>query len=47
MRVLLYTENFKDVEKSGVGKAIEHQKRALKKAHVPYTTNEKDDYNIC
>ena len=46
MKVLLYTENFKDVEKSGVGKAIEHQKKALKKVHVPYTTNEKDDYDI-
>ncbi len=46
MKVLLYTENFKDVEKSGVGKAIEHQKKALKKVHVPYTTNEKDEYDI-
>ena len=46
MKVLLYTENMKDVEKSGVGKAIEHQKKALESANVAYTTDEKDDYDI-
>ena len=29
MKVLLHTGKFKDVEKSGVGRAIIHQKKAL------------------
>lgn len=46
MKVLLHTGKFKDVEKSGVGKAISHQVRALELAHVPFTTNPKDDFDI-
>ena len=46
MKVLLYTENEKLVGKSGLGKAIKHQMKALTYANVPYTLNLKDDYDI-
>ena len=46
MKVLLYTESERLNRKSGLGKAIEHQKLALELEHIPYTTNLKDDYDI-
>lgn len=46
MKVLIYSSNVKDLEKSGVGKACLHQQQALSLASVPYTTNPKDDYDI-
>ena len=46
MKVLLYTENEKVIGKSGLGKAIKHQMKALELAGVPYTTNVEDDYDI-
>ena len=46
MKVLLYTEHERLVGKSGLGKAIKHQMRALELAGVDYTTNNKDDYDI-
>lgn len=46
MKVLLYTENEKLISKSGLGKAIKHQMKALELAGVDYTTNPKDDYDI-
>lgn len=46
MKVLLRTDLFKQVEKSGVGRAIIHQKKALELNHVDYTTNPKEDYDI-
>jgi len=46
LKVLLYTENEKLVGKSGLGKAIKHQMKALEYANVSYTTNPKDDYDI-
>lgn len=46
MKVLLYTEMEKNVRKSGLGKAIEHQKTALSREGIEYTTNPKDDYDI-
>lgn len=46
MKVLLYTENEKLVGKSGLGKAIKHQMKALELAGVDYTTDPKDDYDI-
>ena len=46
MKVLLYTELEKNVRKSGLGKAIEHQKTALTNEGIPFTTNPKDDYDI-
>ena len=35
MKILLHTGKFKDVEKSGVGRAIVHQMKALDLVHVP------------
>ena len=46
MKVLLYTELEKLFAKSGLGKAIKHQMRALDYEKVEYTTNLKDDYDI-
>lgn len=46
MKVLLYTENYKTISKSGLGKAIEHQKIALESQNIEYTTNIKDDFDI-
>ena len=46
MKVLLYTENEKIIGKSGLGKAIKHQMKALEKNGINYTTNPEDDYDI-
>ena len=46
MKVLLYTEGEKMFSKSGLGKAIKHQMRALDYVNVPYTKDLKDDYDI-
>ncbi len=45
MKILLYTGKI-EVAKSGVGKAMQHQERALSLAKVPYTLDPKDDYDI-
>lgn len=46
MKILLYTEIEKIVRKSGLGKAIKHQMKALELTGIDYTTNPKDDYDI-
>ena len=46
MKVLLYAEGLKTIGKSGLGKAIRHQIRALEDEHIEYTLNPKDDYDI-
>lgn len=46
MKVLLYSEGLKTIGKSGLGKAINHQMKALDKVKVPYTLNPKGDYDI-
>lgn len=46
MKVLLYTEGLKTISKSGLGKAIRHQMRALDENNINYTTNLKDDYDV-
>ena len=46
MKVLLYTEGYKTISKSGLGKAIKHQMKALEDNKIEYTTNLKDDYDI-
>lgn len=46
MKVLLHTDKMDQVEKSGVGRAIVHQKKALDLVGVPYTTDPNDDYDI-
>ena len=46
MKVLLHTGKFKEVQKSGVGRAIIHQMKALDLVHIPYTTDVNDDFDI-
>ena len=46
MKVLLYAEGLKTIGKSGLGKAIQHQMRALEDEKIEYTLNKKDDYDI-
>lgn len=46
MKVLLYTEGEKIVGKSGLGKAIKHQQKALDLVGVEWTTDPKEDYDI-
>ena len=46
MKVLLYTEGIKHISKSGLGKALKHQMKALEENDVEYTLNKKDEYNV-
>lgn len=46
MKVLLYTENEKMLSKSGLGKAVRHQQKALEDNGMEYTKNPKDDFDI-
>jgi len=46
MKILLYAEGLKTIGKSGLGKAIKHQMKALEDENIEYTLNPKDDYDI-
>lgn len=46
MKVLLYLEAEHYLRKSGIGRAIKHQERALGLAGVAYTTDPKADYDL-
>lgn len=46
MKVLLYTEGEKLIGKSGLGKAVKHQMRALEFEKIEYTRNPHGDYDI-
>ena len=47
MKVLLYAEGLKAIGKSGLGKAIQHQMKALEDEGIEYTLDPKDeDYDI-
>ena len=46
MKILLYTENEKLFSKSGLGKAIKHQMKALDSVGIEWTTDLDDDYDI-
>lgn len=47
MKVLLYTEGLKRIGKSGLGKAVSHQMKALEDNHIAYTLDPKcTDYDI-
>ena len=46
MKILLYTESRKLLRHSGLGRAIEHQERALRENGVPFTTSPKEDYDL-
>lgn len=47
MKVLIYFDDYDTVKESGVGKAIDHQIKALELAGVNFTLDSKDDYDIC
>lgn len=47
MKILLYTEGYKKINKSGLGKSIEHQMKALDSVGIEYTLDSKsEDYDI-
>lgn len=46
MKVLLYLEAADQLSKSGIGRAIKHQQKALEIAGIDYTTNPEDDYDL-
>lgn len=46
MKVLLYLEGKSILEKSGIGRALHHQMRALDLAGIPYTTDILGDYDV-
>lgn len=46
MKVLLYAEGLKTIGKSGLGKAIQHQQKALDYVNIPYTLDTKEEYDI-
>ena len=46
MKVWLYAEGLKAIGKSGLGKAIEHQMKALENEGIEYTLNPKEGYDI-
>ena len=46
MKVLLYSGSQQLIERSGVGRAIYHQKEALVQNQVEYTTDPDDDWDI-
>lgn len=46
MKVLLHSDKLKQIEKSGVGRAIKHQMKALELNNIKYTTDKKDDFDI-
>lgn len=46
MKVLLYLEGKSVLEKSGIGRALHHQMRALDLAGIPYTTDILGDYDV-
>lgn len=46
MKILLYLEAEHYLRKSGIGRAIKHQERALSLKEIPYTTNPEEEYDI-
>ena len=46
MKILLHSDKLDQIEKSGVGRAIKHQMKALELNGVDYTTDPDDDYDI-
>ncbi|WP_124059638.1 glycosyltransferase family 4 protein [Vaginisenegalia massiliensis] len=46
MKVLLYSEQLDKISKSGLGKSINHQMRALELAGIDYTLNSQDDFDV-
>lgn len=47
MKVLIYFDDYDTVKESGVGKAIDHQIKALKLSDVDFSLDKNDEYDIC
>jgi len=46
MKTLLHTGHYELVKKSGIGRAIKHQMKALELNGIPYTTDSNDSYDV-
>lgn len=46
MKIYLYQGSYEKVKESGVGKAIDHQRKALELNHIPYTVEDDGDWDI-
>ena len=46
MKVLLYFESIEKIKKSGIGRAMRHQMKALESAGVDFTIDPKDTYDM-
>lgn len=46
MKVLLYSEYLEKIKKSGLGKSIRHQQRALELEGIDYTMDIEDDFDV-
>lgn len=46
MKVLLYSEGMKYIGKSGLGRAIEHQKKLSTLEGISFTTDYRDDFDL-
>lgn len=46
VKVLIYSKDYETVKESGVGKAIDHQIKALKLAGCDFTLDENDDFDL-
>ena len=46
MKVLIYSKDYETVKESGVGKAIDHQKKALDLVGFPYSLDEKEEFDL-
>ena len=46
MKVLLYSEHFDKIQKSGLGKSILHQARALELNNIDYTMNDQEPFDL-
>lgn len=46
MKVLLHVESLKGLSESGLGQAINHQKKALNAVNIDYTLDKNSDYDL-
>lgn len=46
MKVLIYSKDYETVKESGVGKAIDHQIKALRLASCDFTLDENEDFDL-
>lgn len=46
MKILLHSEHLDKIKKSGLGKSIQHQMRALEIAGIEFTTDSDDDFDL-